>query len=254
MAVDRFGFRFTEVGLNNQEREALIAFASLPVHRRRVERSIEVIREALAIAPAYVAVSWGKDSTVLLHLCQQVEPDIKALFLAHSEMDLISNFSEVGQQYCDRFQPNYEQINLSLEDELIYSPTKIKDKLSGYAKDYPVAIVGVRAEESINRRRSIQKYGQIHPYQGGGYRAFPIAYWSWQDIWAYICSQDLPFLEAYNKTPRSGKTNRTAIHFGKSSIRRLSIERWAQFRIIAPEYWQYIRRNFPEAFDVIERL
>lgn len=225
------------------ERESFIAYAQLPAFKRKVERSLAVIKEALAIGPAYVAVSWGKDSVVMLHLCQQVQPDILAVFLGHSEQDLISNFSEVAELYCSKWSTNYLPIHLSREEELIYDPQKIRKTMASIK--LPVAFVGVRAEESINRRRSLKRYGAIHQYKHTGKtRCFPLAYWGWEDVWGYICSNDLPYLSAYDLTPKSAPSSRTALHFGRSNRTRLGAERWEQFKLICPEFVEHVRGNY----------
>ncbi|MFM7373139.1 MAG: hypothetical protein ACKO2Z_36235, partial [Sphaerospermopsis kisseleviana] len=54
-------------------------WAKLPQFKKKVDQTKSIIKQALAIAPAYVAVSWGKDSVVMLHLCQQIKPDIIAV-------------------------------------------------------------------------------------------------------------------------------------------------------------------------------
>lgn len=59
---------------------ALRQLQSLPLEAK-IERSKRLISEWLETYPeAYISFSGGKDSTVLLHIARQIEPDIKAIF------------------------------------------------------------------------------------------------------------------------------------------------------------------------------
>lgn len=230
--------------MDEAERLMFLGWSKMPQFQRKVEQAKSTIREALAIAPAYVACSWGKDSTVLLHLCQQVQSDIPAYFLGHSEQDLISNFSEIAFRYCEKFNPNYQEIRLAPEDEKQYRPDKIKWALSNIEGIPPLALIGVRAEESINRRRSVHRHGLIYQYKSGNYRCFPLAFWSTNDIWAYIVNHNIPYLRAYDQTDKQSKESRTSLHFGRSANSALSAQRWEQFRRIAPEFVQHVKENY----------
>jgi len=94
------------------ERDAFLAHATLPTFKRKVEKAKEIIREALAIAPSYVAVSWGKDSVVMLHLVQSICPDILAFHYGsiESATGLVSNFPEVIATYRSKFPTNYQEL------------------------------------------------------------------------------------------------------------------------------------------------
>jgi phosphoadenosine phosphosulfate reductase len=228
--------------MDARERESFLAYTELPQFQRKVDRALATIREALLIGSAYVSVSWGKDSVVMLHLCQQIQPDILAVFLGHSEQDLISNFSDTEKRYCEKHKTNYQPIYLSQIQEKTYDPVRLKTVLSKI--DKPLAFIGMRAEESINRKRSISRYGLIHQYKSLNYRACPIAYFNWQDIWAYTIKYDLPYLEAYDLIPRSSPQSRTSLHFGRSANSSLGANRWEQFKAICPKFVEHVRNNY----------
>jgi phosphoadenosine phosphosulfate reductase len=238
--------------MDTNEREAFAAYAQLPQFKRKVERSLEVIREALAIGPAYVAVSWGKDSVVMLHLCQQVQPDILAVNIGDSLEDLQDNYSEVTADYCNRFRPNYQRI-LYEEDTDGGFFEQIK-KLYDLRK---MAMIGCRAEENKRRASAIKKFGAIHQYKSGAnagmWRAFPIAYWGWKDIWSYTCLHDLPYLRSYDH-PLSGSRqfSRTAVihnfdlHRGKHQEALIRHGAFTRLRVTAPEYYRLYADLYPE--------
>jgi 3'-phosphoadenosine 5'-phosphosulfate sulfotransferase (PAPS reductase)/FAD synthetase len=188
-----------------QEKLSFEGWAKLTHFKRKVEQAKRVIKEALDLAPAYVAISWGKDSTVLLHLCQQVRPDILAFHYAsmESSLGIAGNYPEVIKAYLDRHSPNYQE--LVAHPDWANTPETVQDRISAAIDPkYQLAFVGVRQEESKARRIAIAKYGIIHQYQTGKHqgkwRAFPLANFSWLDIWAYIVNCDLPYLSYYDQS------------------------------------------------------
>ena len=180
-------------------------WASLPRFKKKVEQAKQIIEQALEIAPAYVAISWGKDSTVLLHLCQQINPDILAFHYGsqESQQGITSNFPEVIGNYLNQFKTNYQE--LIGKPEWAFTPDTVRDRIQSVIDpQFKVALVGVRAEESKYRRMAVKKYGVIHQYRSDNlWRAFPLAYWESTDIWAYLCSFDLPYLDAYEYSERT---------------------------------------------------
>jgi 3'-phosphoadenosine 5'-phosphosulfate sulfotransferase (PAPS reductase)/FAD synthetase len=173
------------------ERDAFLAHATLPTFKRKVEKAKEIIREALAIAPAYVAVSWGKDSVVMLHLVQSICPDILAVHSGCEHQYDQDSYADAEINYLKHNQTNYvREISdgSSLWEEKYYSTN-------------PLVFLGLRKEENLKRRLSILKHGDIHQYTSGKrtdcYRCCPIASFTWQDIWAYTAKYNLPYLQSY---------------------------------------------------------
>lgn len=231
-------------GLTRSERGVFSAWAKRPQFRAKIESSNEIISQSLALAPGYVGISWGKDSVVLLHLVQQICPDIPAISFTHPERELIANYAEVEGEYCQRFNPNL--LNLSMEGD------HVPDKVNGARlwDTYPVALLGIRKEESQKRSIAIGRYGVIHQYQSGvkkgSWRSFPLAYWTWQDVWAYIASNDLPSLNAY--ALQSKATGRTTDHFSKTANKTWQQNRLANLQQINPDYFRHLQQTYPEMF------
>lgn len=234
------------------ERLMFEGWAGLPQFKKKVQRSLQIIEEAITISSPYVAISWGTDSINLLHLCQQVRPDILAVNIGDELEDLQNNYSEVTQNYCDRFPTNYQRILYDEETEGGFYDTVVK-----VAKAYPMGLIGVRAEENPKRKLAITKFGLIHQYQSGKrkdcWRAFPLAWWNWRDKWAYTVLHDLPYLKSYDN-PASGdrSRSRTAVvhnfdlHRGKHQDGIVRHGAMAQLRKIAPEYFSYYADLYPE--------
>lgn len=225
--------------MDERERLAFLGWASTPKFKAKVNRAIAVIEKALAIAPAYVACSWGKDSVVLLHLCQRVKKDIPIIYWPTPYQDLIDNFSEVRDSYLERYQSSYR--------EMPYQETKKNTRQqsieSGLSQLYPLVFIGLRADESINRKRTLKK-GLIRQYKSGTYRACPIGFWNYQDIWAYIIQQNLPYLSGYDKIEKGSPKSRSTSHISKSNNMSYQVERWEYLKKHSPEFVKFIEANY----------
>lgn len=230
--------------MESREREAFLAYSHLPKFRRRVTEALDVIREALEIAPSCVSVSWGKDSIVMLHLCQQVKSNILAVSFTHPERELISNYAEIQSAYSRQFGLNLRDIDIEGD----HVPAKVVQQRLW--EEYPVNFVGLRKEESDRRSIALAKYGLIHKYASGdkanSYRVCPIGWWNWQDIWAYICLHDLPYLKIYDQLSR--ERGRTTDHLSKTTGKAWQQRRLDELKRVAPEYATFLRENYGEMF------
>ncbi len=231
--------------MDEAERLMFEGWSRLPSFRRKVEQAKATICEALAIAPAYVACSWGKDSTVLLHLAQQVKPDVQAVFWTDPEQENFGNYNEVIRRYCDRFQPNYLEIDI--EGDRV--PHKIE--ASKLWETYPVALIGVRKQEQGKRKYSF-KHGLIHQYTtgawAGSWRVFPLGFWNWEDVWAYCVGNDLPYLDAYDHPAAGDRArSRTCNLLAKQDGNTKGVQygRIAALRARNPAYYAYLQEFYP---------
>lgn len=213
--------------MDDDERLMFEGWATLPAFKKKVEQAKVVIKEALNIAPAYVAVSWGKDSVVMLHLCQQIKPDIIAVNYGSSEQDIVDSYSQVINDYLQRFPTNYKEL-IGLP-EWANEPDTVQDRCNQILEGkYNLAFVGLRAEESKNRKRSIAQNGLIHEYKSGRYkghyRVCPLGWWTWRDVWAYTVVNNLPYLDSYDYKDRErGRTNAHARYwFTKNKFKKVS--------------------------------
>lgn len=229
--------------MDDAERLMFLAWSKRPQFRAKVDQAISVIEQALAIAPAYVACSWGKDSTVLLHLAQQVNPDIAVISFDNPDR-LFFDYGRVISEYTEQYSVNLTTIK--------FKGDHVPDKVKMFAlwNDYPMALVGVRKEESQYRSMSIVNYGLTYQFQtgthAGTWRCYPLGYWGWKDVWAYIVAHRLPYLDAYNR--QSFEHGRTTDHLSKTTNKKWHRSRLEQFAKVSPEYYFYLNNNYPEMF------
>lgn len=198
--------------MDSIERTGFLAHASLPVFKRKIASAKLLIENTLAKDGAYVAVSWGKDSVVLLHLCQQIQPDILAFFYTGYWMDAYDNFTEVCNQYTERFPTNLIVWEQKKEDVLSSQTLRmVGDK---FAKQLCVNTVflGLRKEESKRRRLSLVNRGISYTYKNGITRVCPLADWQFIDIWAYTTLFNLPYLSSYDLSSKVSHQSRTTPH------------------------------------------
>lgn len=170
-------------------------------HQRLVQQTLENMRKITSKYRCVVSFSGGKDSTVMLHLALQAEPKVDVFHWDHGswlmpreiENEIIENARAIGAQ------------NLIIgRSELLEKP-EIREKWGlwylvfwnelhrlrreyGWEKDF----VGLRKEEGCRRRSKILRHKEK-------WEVYPIADWSWLDVWAYIISNSIPYLKIYDK-------------------------------------------------------
>lgn len=236
--------------MDEAERLAFLGRAKLAGFKRKVDKSKELIKKAIDVAPAYVSCSWGKDSIVMLNLVQDIKPDILVLHYASPESaaGITANFPDVIARYREQF-PHTNYRELVALPEWANTPDTIPDRLALILPpEYKLAFVGLRKQESRPRRIALRKYGTLHQYQSGNqrgtWRCCPLADWRTEDIWTYIISRNLPYLDTYDKHP-SGTNARTNPHarFWYNKDTMLSQSERAALRKHNPELDNYLKRS-----------
>lgn len=161
------------------------------------------IRTALAQSKKpYVAFSGGKDSTCVLHLVLQEKPDVMVFHWDYGryfiprwlEEEMIENTKKIGAK------------NIRIETSVEYERKKrfasnvlgrvLLGKVVPQLKEegYDLVFLGLRAEESDKRKRRIRARRSLTAIP----ECYPIASWSWRDVWAYIWSRHLPYPSIYD--------------------------------------------------------
>ncbi len=153
---------------------------------RKVERSLEAIREFVAAGPCYCSVSWGKDSVVVAHLVGRVARGIPLAWVrvrGWSNPDCESVMAAFGGE-CDVLDVDvgHDRDGGTLE-------TGFRRLTQKYGQR---RIVGVRADESGIRRMSLRRLGL-----STGLSCRPLGWWTVDDVFAYLASHRLPVHPAY---------------------------------------------------------
>lgn len=104
-------------------------------------------------------------------------------------------------------------------------------------------LVGIRADESLNRWRAIAKDrksrvdGRCYTAWKGGatYNVYPIYDWRTEDLWTYVAREELPYNALYDRMHEAGLTvhqMRICQPYGDDQRKGLHL-----FHVIEPETW-----------------
>lgn len=213
--------------------------ARLPHFARKVAAAKEVIAETIADHPqCFVAYSGGKDSTALLWLAREVQPDIEARILLWPESELLGNFAEIiaAWRECGA---NIRELHLTRSS--VAEKNKDKWRRLNDLAPATAVFIGLRASESSQRRIALHRYGVVHRRSSDGrVRVCPLAWWSTHDIAAAIHANNLPMLNRYDESIDVRTSTRVVARagIGKRILHDMH-ERdpaaWARLRSIYPE-------------------
>lgn len=199
--------------------------------KKLCETTHNFIQQCILSIPAekiYCACSFGKDSSVMLHLLQQHCKDIKTVFVCYPETNMLDNYDEV----ISKWDCNLLKLFLDVDVESTVNEKNIIPKWA-IENGYVLGFVGIRAEESKPRRITLMKHGMYYRYENSiMYRAAPLAWWSTEDIAAYTYLHQLPTLNTYK---HSGMMSRTTSgladdNFGFRSAQLLRLKQTDIFR------------------------
>lgn len=176
----------------------------------KIEKSKEIIRTALDKYPnSKVAVSWGKDSMVVLHLARQIKPDVKCFtvltpFKPQETFDYSAKMIHDWNLDCEIF--GLKEIKEGTEELYKTNPNKCCDiykvqPTRNAVKDLDAWITGLRHDEGGDLRKAAAYVEPEHKL--GTAKVNPILDWSETDIWKYIAINNIPAHPWYAKGYRS---------------------------------------------------
>jgi 3'-phosphoadenosine 5'-phosphosulfate sulfotransferase (PAPS reductase)/FAD synthetase len=185
------------------ERTALL-YAQLKPFKALANKTSGFIRWALErVENPYVACSFGKDSSVMLHLVLQHKPDVQVNFMCKTETDLIDDYKSVINWWKQNMKVNINRISYL---GWLEGATK-----TGIAKNMPTEgfdsyFVGIRKDESVGRRITLLKDGLFYKMKDGKTRISPMADWKVNDVAVYMLANNLPILRAYKREGFEART------------------------------------------------
>lgn len=149
-----------------------------------------------------MAFSGGKDSTCILHLVLQQKPDVMVFHWDYGpyyvprwlENEFIENARKIGARNI-RVETSSKYMALKRNAINVLGTEYLGNAvLKLYNEGYDAVFVGLRKEESCRRKTRIKANRSLSVIR----EIYPIQNWSWQDVWAYIFSNDLPYASIYN--------------------------------------------------------
>lgn len=186
--------------MEEKQRKTFLLWAKTTEHQDRVQKSLETIKHYVEKGKCMVAFSGGKDSTAMLHIALQVDPEIEVYHWNHGsqlmpteiENEIVNNAKLIGaKNLILQGSPLLEKPNARSNYKvwyLVFWNTLHRERKN---RGWEYQFVGLREEEGCKRRAKIKEQPKGEVY--------PIADWKWLDVWAYIVSHNLPYSKVYDK-------------------------------------------------------
>lgn len=183
-------------------RDLAAQWATTAAYRRAVHTARATIRAALATSRnPLVSYSGGKDSTALVHLVRRDAPDVlvlhwdygRAFVPAPVHAEIVANARALGVRRL-RIETSPAYAREGRRARNVLGRHLLGRLLPRLAREgYDLDFVGLRAEESLKRRRRIAAGRTAGPLR----ECWPLATWRWLDVLAYLVEHDLPLLSLY---------------------------------------------------------
>jgi phosphoadenosine phosphosulfate reductase len=156
-----------------------------------------VVLDFIRGSPAYVSVSWGKDSMVVLDLVRGLAPDLPVVWVSLGAQHDNPDCRAVRDAWLDMAPSNYVEVDASpVPGEKVPETGRLKAGFrQAEAMFGPRRISGVRADESATRRMSAAVHGVASDRS-----CRPILRWSAQQVLGYLVVRDLPIHPVYAMT------------------------------------------------------
>lgn len=207
---------------------------------RKLDRARDIVSRALNTpnAPPYVALSGGKDSTVVYALAREQMHNIPAVW-SDDEWWLPETM-----EYIKRMQSSgldVRQIRTNAHHSDWFEITGDYNGIPDYARKqgWGLCLLGLRQEESSARRVHLRKFGPLYfATSDDCWHCNPIHDWTWRDVWAYIVSTGADYNKAYDKLEEIG------VPPERQRIGPLAVERVLGYGQIA-----ILKRGWPEMYN-----
>jgi 3'-phosphoadenosine 5'-phosphosulfate sulfotransferase (PAPS reductase)/FAD synthetase len=241
-------------------RESCLLRARLAGFARLLGRTEAIIREAFSqSARPYVALSGGKDSTVLLSLVREERPDTAAIFSddewnfpeTMAYLDTVPNLTRAASRvrHASWF-TSWESGPVGLPADTIWLDAKQGDGIPSFARGrgFDLAFIGLRKEEATYRRLHLCGRGTIfycHTHQA--IECNPLADWKVEDIWAYLLSREIRYNAAYDRMTGLN------VPLPEQRVGPFAVEKAVGQGSLAiikrgwPELWNQFTERYPEA-------
>lgn len=220
---------------------------------RRVDESRRIIRQWLdQCERPYVALSGGKDSSVVAHLVARLDPSVPMMHVCSQKcMPEQCPTAEAIAETCGAHY-HAEMCDIDVWEALESFSRPVMESHKGLSKPQPWqqffrplidryveregcdgAALGLRADESRGRAGHIFSRGPIYTSPQALLHCMPIGRWSTMDVFAYIVSRDLPLCPVYAYEELS---------HGPHAIR---VGQWTPSEARTQQYCIWLRRHYP---------
>jgi phosphoadenosine phosphosulfate reductase len=244
--------------MDKDTREKYLLIAKMNSYKRKLRRSIDTVKEAIDVCNnPVVSFSFGKDSLVCMDIARKIKPDILIVNIDRGEGGDLKEAVKLYDEFAGEYNLNYHRVKAPKSIIEIYKEfdnlndykhgTVKNNLLAGFKKardkfNYDCEITGLRADES-RERSYLRKYGTFHYSENEKiYKCKPVVYWSGAEIWAYIISNNLPYISYYDKEAK---------FMGYEEARYAN---WAG--LVHKTYGRFLRLkvNYPDEFQLLAEV
>lgn len=248
--------------MDERSRKKYLLISKMSRYKKRLAEAKDAIQQAVDTCnmPA-VSFSFGKDSLVCVDIARQIDPDILILNIDRGEGGDIQEAVDIYDRYAEGHRLNYHRVKTPRSVMQIYrdaggiNEVEKMEITSNLIRGFTTAnkrfevdcsIMGLRTEESTGRSH-LRKYGTFHRTKTGKmpYKCKPVLNWRGEEIWAYIVSNDLPYISFYDREARfDGYEKARYSNWAGSSFKEWG--RIARLKYTMPELYNKFAAEFPE--------
>lgn len=253
-------------------KEKYLLYSKFPQFKRKVEKAKEYISEALSKSEKpTLSFSGGKDSVVMLDLAVKCGFKGGLMFFKYGIIDDVETPKEnveILKYYADKYSLEHNIIDCLGEvdcweecGKFIFLPETDREKAifrktnfdfvkksKEFEKENGIDldIIGMRKDESKNRKFTLNKKGAI--YQTNSRQSVtccPLLNFSDDDIWAYIFSNNLKYLSVYDYPyiDRCKIRNEITMLYNYAIIRNGIIY---HYKKMYPDFFAYLKERWGE--------
>lgn len=240
-------------------REACLLYAKTREHRAKIERAERVIVDALSLASSwYVALSGGKDSTCVLDLVRRQAPETPAVTSISrwrlpettAYLESVPNLALVAddESHGLDWAANWDSQEQAAKEMPAATWTADHPQRRSLGRSEAGCFLGLRADENRTRRLLLRSRGPLYFCETTGkHHCHPLAWWTVQDVWAYVLSREIPYSRAYDVLDHIG------VPLERQRIGEFAIDRalgYGQLAILKrgwPQVWNQYAAAHPEA-------
>lgn len=187
--------------MESKWKEYFLLYSTSEEYKGAIEKAQEEISRDLD-GSSYVACSGGKDSLVLLSLCQIFKPDVATFHWDHGpalmpraiEADIKACMQACAPQAVFYFESFDKGSKESARWEYYTWYKSFYGTLARFKKqhNFGKSFIGLRAEESSKRS------ARVTDGKSGIEEIYPIKNWTWRDIWGYIIRNKIIYPHVYD--------------------------------------------------------
>lgn len=248
--------------MDKDDRERFRLIARSARYARKLREAQNAIIKAIETTknPA-VSFSFGKDSLVCVDIARQIKPDILVINIDRGRGGDTEEAVSMYEKYAEKYGLNYHRVKTPREVLQIYHEAgsvfnvqrkEIKDNLIAGIKaarkrfNLDCEITGLRAEESSGRGY-LRKHGTFHYSENEKiYKCKPVLNWKGDEIWAYVISNDVPFLSWYDREAEQMGYERARYSNWAGIGSYVTYGRFANLKKNEPTLYMELAKEFPE--------